>query len=394
MPKPMDRRRALQLVATTGAAALAGCSGGGDAADSDDRPDDSTDAATVDGTGSSTGDGTDGNSPPPGFESLWERKLPEEDASAAQYITATGDDFLAVAVENVLYGIDTADGTLNWEFSDGGDIDALAVSDTHVFLHHTARQGPGTVYAVDQANGEKAGQRQGASDRLPMLALTEYVVVPHEYQNFNDGLYVMTPDGGLYGSLTEVPGVKWVDGEGDRVVVGRWEASDNAGVVGHDLSVDVGSERRWTIPDLELFDTTVVDGTLVAPNGDAYTLLDVETGDRTDVPVETELSSHGIVSAGGLAFHMTGNEVIHAVDPAAGEVAWTTEENLDGVTSLVSTGDAVVLRHADHFRGLAPDSGEVLAQGGTSQAEPLSVAANGQGVYSCHTTVFAHDVEF
>lgn len=393
--RSIGRRRALQLVATTGFASLAGCSGDSDTADSDDtETGDRNDTEADDGTESSTSKGTADNSPPPGFEALWETELPEEYASGNQYITATGADFLAVAVENVLYGIDTGEGRLSWEFSDGGDIDALAVSDTHVFLHHSANTGPGTVYAVDRANGEKAGQRQGASDRLPMLALSDHVIVPHEYQSLEDGLYIMTPDGGLYGSLTEVPGVKWVNGEGERVVVGRWDTSGGAEVVGHDLSVDSGSEERWTIPDLELFDSTVVDGTLVAPNDDVYTLVDIETGDRTDIPVGTNLSSQGIVSAGGLAFNLTGNEILHAVDPAAGDVAWSIEENLDGVTRLVSTGDAVVLRHADHYRGLDPESGGTLAQGGTPQEEPLSVAANGQGIYSCSTTISAHGVEF
>jgi outer membrane protein assembly factor BamB len=382
-------------VATTGFAALAGCSGDNETADSGDpATDDSNETEAGDGTDSPSSEATDDNSLPPGFDTLWETELPVEYASADQYTTAIGAGFLAVAVENVLYGIDTADGTLKWEFSDGGDIDALAVSDTHVFLHHSANTGPGTVYAVDQANGEKAGQRQGASDRLPMLALSDYVMVPHEYQSLEDGLYIMTPDGGLYGSLTEVPGVKWVNGEGERVVVGRWDTSGGAEVVGHDLSVDSGSEERWTIPDLELFDSTVIDGTLVAPNDDVYTLIDIETGDRTDIPVDTNLSSLGIVSAGGLAFNLTANEIIHAVDPAAGDVAWSIEENIDGLTRLVSTGDAIALRHADHYRGLDPESGEILAQGGTPQEEPLSVAASGQGLYSCNTTISAHDVEF
>lgn len=393
--RTIGRRRALQLVATAGFTSIAGCSGGSDTAEPDGTAsDDSNDTEANDGANSSNTEGTTDNSPPSGFETIWEKELPVEYASADQYTTATSADFLAVAVENVVYGIDTADGTLKWEFSDGGEIDALAVSDTHVFLHHTARMGPGTVYAVDQANGEKAGQRQGASDRLPMLALSDYVIVPHEYQNLEDGLYIMDPDGGIYGSLTEVPGVKWVDGEGDSVVVGRWDTSGGAEVVGHDLSVDSGSEKRWTIPDLELFDTTVVDGTLVAPNDDKYTLLDIETGDRTDISVDTSLSSQGIISAGGLAFNQTGNEIIHAVDPAAEEVAWTIEADLDGVTRRVSTGDRIVLRHADHYRGLDPETGEVLAQGGTPQEEVLAVAANGQGVYSCSTTINAHGVDF
>ncbi len=386
-------------MATTGFASLAGCSGDSDTADSEDdggdtETDDSDVTTADDATGGTTSEGTDEDSPPSGFETLWETELLEDSPSADQYTTATGADFLAVAVENVLYGIDTEEGTLSWEFSDGGDIDALAVSDTHVFLHHSANTGPGTVYAVDQANGEKAGQRQGASDRLPMLALSDYVIIPHEYQSFDDGLYVMTPDGGLYGSLTEVPGVKWVDGEGDYVVVGRWDSSDNAGVVGHDLSVDTGSEQRWTLPDLELFDTTVIDGTLVAPNEDVFTLIDIETGDRTDVSADTELSSQGIVSAGGLAFQMHQGGTLHAVDPTAEAVAWTTEEGLDSLTRLTSTGDAIVLRHPDHYLALDPESGEVLAQGGTPQEEPLSVTANGQGLYSCGTTITAHDVEF
>lgn len=379
-------RRRFLTAATASTLALAGCGGSSD--------DSTPTAGTATGTPGSNG----GSSVSSGFGERWASQVVEEDEflDASDYRTAVGSDFLAVAVEFTLYGIDTSDGTVRWEYSNGGDIDALAVTDTHVFLHHSADTGPGDVYAVNQETGETDGQRGGVSERLPLVALDDYVIVPHEYQGFNEGLYIMETDGGLYGTLTEEEGANWVDGEGDAVVVGRSDPDGTHEVTGYDLTGEFGSEQAWNIPDLELYTTGVVDGTLVSPNGDAFTLLDVVTGDRTDISVEADFGSAGeVVVADGLAFHTDyRSETLYAVDPATEEVAWTLGEGLSDYTRTVSTGDAVVLRSADDFLAVDPATGETLARGGEPQEGAFTVEANGDAVYSCAETVTAYDVDF
>ncbi|WP_135536003.1 outer membrane protein assembly factor BamB family protein [Halostella pelagica] len=380
MSKPTaDRRTVLGILASTGATAgLAGCLSDGGTGDDEDN------------------DENGSNPQGTGFETLWEKELPPESVEPTTYRTAIGSGFLAVAVEDTLYGIDTENESVEWEASETGDIDRLAVTDTHVFVHHAARTGPGTVYPIERANGEKDGQSQGGTGSLPMLALADYVITPHQYHSLEDGLYAMGSDGSRHGSLIEQEGVNWVAGEGNYAVVGRRATNGSAEILGYDLDLETGPEQIWSISDLDLHTTGVVGGTLVAPNGDAFTLIDIETGDRTDVSVDADIGNSGqVVTAEGKAFYTAyGVETLYAIDPGAEEVAWTVEEDMSDYSQMASTGDAIVLRRAGNFRAVDPASSETLAEGGDPPAEAVTFEAHGGAVYSCEATITAHDADF
>lgn len=397
-----------------GFATLAGCSGGGGNGDDNSTVTDSsgsasntTDDGTDDGTEEdTTDDGTGGDSLPTGFESLWELEVGIEDISG-QYRTAHNGDFLAIGHETDLYAVDTAEQEVIWTYEEPGTVTGVVANDAHVFAHFTPSSGTGDTYGFRQSDGEVIEQRSGSwgtgdispGESVPMVVLSEHVVVPFENQELEDTFYVLESDGGLVGPLMEEDGTIWVDGDGRNVVYGR-NIGDDVEVVGKRIDDESNIERIWEIPDLVFDDTFVIDGTLVGVNdAEVLTLIEIESGEKREMSIEDEdfagnrpsWASHD----GTLFYTHDLSEMVYAIDPMTEEVLWSTEDELSRGTLLTVNG-AVVLELQGEMRALDIESGEVLAEGENPQAGSSGsfLEPDEDVVYSCETMVQALDADF
>jgi len=123
-------------------------------------------------------------------------------------------------------------------------------------------------------------------------------------------------------------------------------------------------------------------------------LLDLETGDRTDIESDGGWRYGNIATTGSRAFYTNASDsALYAIDVASGEIDWVAEDDITLQGLVASTGNAAVSTNNREFRAFDPETGDVVGQGTAAPELVVACVAGDDVTYACGGSVAAHEVD-
>ena len=278
------------------------------------------------------------------------------------------------SVDNYLYAVDAATGTLRWQYETGDNVTSSpAVIDGVVYVGSW----DGYVYAVDTTSGDLIRRYGGVADGAPLwyargapLAVEEGVV----YYGNNVNLLAVDADTGDLIWRTEVYVGGSSFGVGDGVLYFR-------SLGDYLYAVDaVSGELLWRYEtgDSVHSSPAVVDGVVYVGSGDSYLYAVDAVSGELRWRYETGDSVHSSPAVvDGVVYVGSWDRYLYAVDAVSGELRWRYETG-HPVSSSPAVVDGVVYFGSDDGYLYAVDavSGELLWRyetGGSVYSSPSVV---------------------